>query len=167
MCSRSPTKTRFFVRVLLHIVWASAWAVGVAPGNGWWALRSSGCRCFRVEGQMCSRSPTKTRFFVRVLLHIVWVSAWPAGVAPGYGRRGLRWDAGGGWWVLRWDAGGGWWVLRWDAGGGWWVLRREMAGGWWESHRNVGGGLFEVPGASVFALRNKCAAEVRQKRAFL
>ncbi|WP_426721931.1 hypothetical protein [Corynebacterium auriscanis] len=79
-----------------------------------------------------------------------------AGVAPGYGRRGLRWDAGGGWWGLRRDAGGGWWVLRWDAGGGWRVLRRGMAGG-----------LFEVPGAGVFALRDKCAAEVRQKRVLL
>ncbi|WP_210385960.1 hypothetical protein, partial [Corynebacterium sp. HMSC28B08] len=60
----------------------------------------------------------KNAFFVRVLLHIVWASAWAAGAAPGYD---------------------------------WWVLRREM-----------GGGLFGVPGAGVFAVRDKCAAEVRQ-----
>ena len=46
MCSRSPTKSRFFVRVLLHIVWASAWLVGAAPGYDWWVLRldmTGGC----------------------------------------------------------------------------------------------------------------------------
>ena len=92
MCSRSPTKTRHFVRVLLHIVRTTTRATGVTQFWTCSGFRSSRrhaassnecsagdrnisctprCRDSPTEQRMCSRSPTKTRHFVRVLLHIV------------------------------------------------------------------------------------------------